>query len=165
MNGHIAVIFNQITIFGILMFIGFVASKRQLIDETGLSFLAKLIVKLILPCLIFMVVTSSNPTLSDILHSWRFFVAVVFLFTMLAVTGFFMGKLFKLKTAHSLCLLPLPLLVIWDLSVYPLSMRCTKISLLGYPLLFIPLWICHCCGHLECIFAAGIKPPYSLRIL
>jgi predicted permease len=97
MNGHIAVIFNQITIFGILMLIGFVASRAQLIDEAGLSFLAKLIVKLILPCLIFMVVTSSNPTLSDILHSWRFFIAVVFLFTLLAITGFVMGKLFKLR--------------------------------------------------------------------
>lgn len=96
MNGQLNIIINQVSIFAILMLIGFIGAKTKVIPEEGLKYLAHIIVKIILPCLIFKVVAGSNITPQDFYSSWKFAVAVGVLFLILPVIGLFIGKFFKL---------------------------------------------------------------------
>lgn len=96
MNGQLSIIINQVSIFAILMIIGFVGAKTKVIPEESLKYLAQMIVKIILPCLIFKVVAGSNITPQDFYNSWKFALAVALLFLTLPVLGFIIGKLFKL---------------------------------------------------------------------
>ena len=96
LNGQLNVILNQVSIFAILMLIGFVGARTKVIPEESLKYLAQMIVKIILPCLIFKVVAGSNITHQDFYASWKFALAVAVLFSLLPVVGFFIGKFFKL---------------------------------------------------------------------
>ncbi|PMP70011.1 MAG: transporter [Calditerrivibrio nitroreducens] len=107
MNGHLEVIINQVIIFGMLMLIGYIASKRKVICQDSLSHLARFIVKIILPCLIFAVVVGSGVTLKDFLLSLHFTFAVIILFVLLPILGYVIAKLFRLEGKSFNIFLPL----------------------------------------------------------
>lgn len=102
MTGQIGVVFNQIIIFTILMAIGFIAAKTNVLTQDVLNALSKLIVKIILPALIFSIIASSGVTAKEFLISGRFAVGVVLCYTLLILIGIGMSKLCKLegKTAN-----------------------------------------------------------------
>lgn len=104
MTGQIDVVFNQIIIFTILMVIGFMAAKTNVMTKDVLNALSKLIVKLILPALIFSIIASSGVTAKEFLISGRFAVGVVLCYALLILVGIIMSKLCKLegKTANIL---------------------------------------------------------------
>ena len=102
MTGQIEVVFNQIIIFSILMVIGFIAAKTSVLTKDVLNALSKLIVKLILPALIFSIIASSGVTAQEFLISGRFAFGVVLCYALLIPAGIVMSKLCKLegKTAN-----------------------------------------------------------------
>ena len=102
MTGQIDVIFNQIIIFAILMVIGFIAAKTKVLTKDVLNALSKLIVKLILPALIFSIIANSGVTAKEFLISGRFAIGVVLCYALLILAGILMSKLNKLdgKTAN-----------------------------------------------------------------
>lgn len=102
MTGQIVIVINQIIIFAILMVIGFIAAKTKVITKDALNTLSKLIVKIILPALIFSIVAGSGVTIEEFLISGRFAIGVVLCYTLLILVGIMMSKLCKLqgKTAN-----------------------------------------------------------------
>lgn len=97
MAGQIIVVVNQIIIFAILMFIGFIAAKTKIFTKDALSTLSRLIVKIILPALIFSIVAGSGVTLKEFLISGRFAIGVVSGYTILILAGILMSRLCKLQ--------------------------------------------------------------------
>jgi len=104
LTGQIVVVVNQIEIFAILMAIGFIAAKTNILTKDALNVLSKLIIKIILPALIFSIVAGSGVTAKDFLISGRFAIGAVFCFSLLILVGMAMSKLCKLegKTANIL---------------------------------------------------------------
>lgn len=102
MNGQLGIIVNQIIIFAILMLIGFIAAKKKIISEDTLKALSDLVIKIILPALIFSIVAGSGVTLEDFLISGRFAVVVVLCYMLLIITGVATSKMCKLtgKTSN-----------------------------------------------------------------
>lgn len=102
MDKQLVVVTNQIVIFAILMVIGFIAAKMQVFTKEALSVISRLIVKILLPALIFSVVAGSGVTVNDFFISGRFAIAVAFCFFLLSLSGVVMSKLCKLngKTAN-----------------------------------------------------------------
>ncbi|BBB90099.1 MAG TPA: AEC family transporter [Methylomusa anaerophila] len=97
MTAQIAAITNQIIIFAILMAIGFIAAKTDIFTKDALNTLSRLIVKIILPALIFSVVAGSGVTAREFLISGRFTMGVVFCFSLLILASVAMSKLCKLE--------------------------------------------------------------------
>ena len=97
MGGQIGVITNQIIVFAILMTIGFIAVLTKVFTKESLNALSKLIVKIILPALIFSIVAGSGVTLSDFLGRGRFAIAVVLIFALLFSVGVLLSKFAGLK--------------------------------------------------------------------
>jgi len=97
MNSHLYIIVNQVIIFAILMLIGFIASKTKVICQDGLAHLARFIVKIILPSLIFAVVAGSGVMMKDFVESFNFIIAVILLFLFLPILGLIIAKFFGLK--------------------------------------------------------------------
>lgn len=102
MSRQMAIVINQILVFSILMTIGFAAAKMKVLTKDTLAVVSKLIVKIILPALIFSVVAGSGATIKDFVISGRFALAVFFCFALLSLTGMIMSKICKLegKTAN-----------------------------------------------------------------
>lgn len=102
MDGQIGVVINQIIIFAILMFIGFIAARVKVITRDALGVLSGLIVKIILPALIFSIMAGSGVTIEEFLISGRLAIGVVICYSLLIITGIIMSKLLKLqgKTAN-----------------------------------------------------------------
>lgn len=102
MTGQMGIVTNQIVIFSILMAIGFYAAKTNVLTKDALAAISKLIVKIILPALIFHVVAGSGVTIQDFFFSGSFALAVVFCFAFLSLFGMIMSKFCKLegKTAN-----------------------------------------------------------------
>ncbi len=107
MSSHLPIIINQVIIFAILMAIGFIASKTKVICQDSLTHLARFIVKIILPCLIFAVVAGSGVTGRDFVVSINFTIAVVLLFIVLPALGFLIAKFFRLEGKSFNVFLPL----------------------------------------------------------
>jgi predicted permease len=97
MTGQMAIVTNQIIVFSILMTIGFIAAKTKVLTKDALNIVSKLIVKIILPALIFSVVAGSGVTIKDFVISGRFALAVVFCFVSLSLIGILMSKVCKLE--------------------------------------------------------------------
>ncbi|WP_027363530.1 AEC family transporter [Desulfotruncus alcoholivorax] len=96
MTGQIVIVVNQVIIFTILMSIGFIAAKTNVLTKDALDSLSKLIVKIILPTLIFSIV-ASGVTAKEFLISGRFAIGVVLCFSLLILVGMVMSKLCQLK--------------------------------------------------------------------
>lgn len=97
MTGQIVVICNQIIVFAILMAVGFIAAKAKIITKDALNILSKLIVKIILPALIFSIVAGSGVTAGEFNISGRFAMAVVLCFMVLILAGVAGSRLCKLE--------------------------------------------------------------------
>lgn len=97
MAGQLAIVTNQIIIFAILMTVGFIAAKANILTKDALNMLSRLIVKIILPALIFSVVAGSGVSVRDFVASGRFAVAVMLCFLLLSLSGLAMSQLCKLK--------------------------------------------------------------------
>lgn len=102
MTEQIIVVVNQIIIFAILMVIGFIAAKTNVFTSDALNILSKLIVKIILPALIFSIVAGSGVEAKEFLISGRFIIGVLLCYTLLILAGIITSKLCKLegKTAN-----------------------------------------------------------------
>lgn len=97
MTGQIAVIVNQIIIFAMLMAIGFAAAKAGVLTKDALLGLSGLIVKIILPALIFSVVAGSGVTIEEFLISGRFALGVIVGYALLILAGILMSRLCGLQ--------------------------------------------------------------------
>ncbi|KAB2953428.1 AEC family transporter [Heliorestis acidaminivorans] len=97
MSEHIEIIVQQIMIFSLLMAVGFIAAKAKVLTKEGLGHLAKLVVNIILPALIFTIITGSGMTAQDLLLGYQFALAVLFSFALLLLVGYLLSKLFKLE--------------------------------------------------------------------
>lgn len=97
MTEQIDIIINQIIVFSILMAIGFVSAKSNVFTKDALNALSKVIVKVILPALIFSIVADSGLTPKDFLVSGGFTLGIVLCFVLLIITGLVMSKLCKLE--------------------------------------------------------------------
>lgn len=97
-----AVVFNQIIIFAILMVIGFIAAKTKVVTRDVLNALSRFIVKIILPALIFSIVAGSGVTAKEFLVGGRFAIGVVLCFALLILAGILTSKLLRQegKTAN-----------------------------------------------------------------
>lgn len=102
LTGQIDIIINQIIVFAILMVIGFIAAKTNIFTKDALNALSRVIVKVILPALIFTIIGDSGVTPKDFLISSGFIAGVVLCFTLLIIAGLVMSKLCRLegKTAN-----------------------------------------------------------------
>jgi predicted permease len=97
LTGQIAVIVNQIIIFAMLMAIGFAAAKAGVLTKDALLGLSGLIVKIILPALIFSVVAGSGVTIEEFLISGRFALGVIVGYALLILAGILMSRLCGLQ--------------------------------------------------------------------
>ncbi len=97
MTEQIAIVGNQIIIFAILMVIGFIGAKANALTKEGLNALSRLIVKIILPALIFSIVAGSGVTAKEFLISGRFAVGVILSYTLLIVSAILLSRLLKLQ--------------------------------------------------------------------
>lgn len=102
MTGKIEIIGNQIIVFAILMTVGFIAAKTNVITKEGLNALSRIIVKIILPALIFSIVAGSGVTSKEFLISGRFAIGVFLSYSLLIFSAILMSRLLKLqgKTAN-----------------------------------------------------------------
>jgi len=84
------------------MVIGFIAAKTDVLTRDVLNALSKLIVKIILPALIFSIIANSGVTANEFSISGRFACGVVACYALLILAGIVMSKLCKLegKTAN-----------------------------------------------------------------
>jgi len=100
-TGQVVVVVDQIIIFAIIMTIGFIAAKTNVITKDALNPLSKIIVKIIIPALIFSIV-GNGVTAKEFLISGRFALGVLVCFFLLILGGMVMSKLCKLesKTAN-----------------------------------------------------------------
>jgi|AGTN01.2.fsa_nt_gi Predicted permeases len=102
MAGQIDLVLNQIVIFAILMAIGFLAAKANVLTRDVLNALSKLIVIILLPALIFSIMADSGVTTADFLSNGSFALGVALCYTLLIASAYLMSKLLKLegKTAN-----------------------------------------------------------------
>lgn len=91
-----AVVINQVIIFALLMAIGFIAAKTNVFTKQSLNDLSRLIVKVILPALIFSIV-AQGVTVEEFMISGRFAMGTLLCFSLLIPTGFALSKLSGLK--------------------------------------------------------------------
>lgn len=91
------VIIHQIIIFAILMGIGYITAKTGTVGREGWNALSKLIVRVILPALIFSVVAGSEITTAEILDGGRFGIAVALYYFFVIIVANIMSKLCRLK--------------------------------------------------------------------
>ncbi|WP_367114260.1 AEC family transporter [Desulfuribacillus alkaliarsenatis] len=84
-------------IFAILMAIGYAAAKAEVLTKEALASLSRLIVKVILPAMIFSIVALSGVTTADFLISGRFILGAMLGFALLIITGLALSKLLKLE--------------------------------------------------------------------
>ena len=97
MTGQIDIVVNQIIIFAILMAIGFIAAKANVLTKDVLNALSRLIVVILLPALIFSIIADSGVTTGEFLNSGKFALGVTLCYTLLIAAGFVMIKLLKLE--------------------------------------------------------------------
>lgn len=79
------------------MFIGFIAAKSKVLTKEALSSLSNLIVKVILPALIFGVIAGSGITIEEFLISGRFLLGVIVCYTFMVLTGIVISKFCNLE--------------------------------------------------------------------
>ena len=97
MTGQIDIVVNQIIIFAILMAIGFIAAKANVLTKDVLNALSRLIVVILLPALIFSIIADSGVKTGEFLNSGKFALGVTLCYTLLIAAGFVMIKLLKLE--------------------------------------------------------------------
>jgi predicted permease len=97
MTSQINIIFNQIVLFAIMMCIGFAGGKTRVITKDGLQTLADLLVKIILPALIFSMVAGNGVTIEEFTIAGPFAIGVAIVYAALTLTGFLTARLLKLK--------------------------------------------------------------------
>lgn len=91
------IVVNQVIKFFILLMVGFAGAKLKVLTKPILEGVMKLIVKILLPCLIFTVVAGSGVTAKDYLANGGFALAILICYAVLFLSGLGAGKLFHLK--------------------------------------------------------------------
>ena len=102
MNAQMIALINQIIVFALLMAIGFTAAKVNVITKDGLSALSSLIVKIIIPSLIFSVIAGSGVTVQEFLISGKIALGVILAYFLMFLASFILSKMWKFeeKTAN-----------------------------------------------------------------
>ncbi len=91
------IVINQVIQFFILLIVGFAGAKLKVLTQPILEGVMKLIVKILLPCLIFNVVAGSGVAADDYAANGGFALAILVCYGILLVSGLGAGKLFRLK--------------------------------------------------------------------
>lgn len=91
MSQQFYVVVNQVLVFGILMLIGYVMAKAKVLTADVLNGLSKLIVKLLLPCLIFYLIIGNGITVQSIIANRRFALALLLMYLVLCLLGYAMA--------------------------------------------------------------------------
>lgn len=94
---QMVIIGNQIIIFAILMTIGFIGAKTKVFTREGLNTLSRIIVKIILPALIFNVVAGSGVTAKEFLISGRIAIGVCLSYALLILSAIMLSRIIKLQ--------------------------------------------------------------------
>jgi predicted permease len=97
MAGQIDIVVYQIFVFAILMAIGFLAAKANVLTKDVLNALSKLIVVILLPALIFSIMADSGVTIGEFFIGGSFALGVALCYTLLITTGFVMVRALKLE--------------------------------------------------------------------
>ena len=95
---EISVVINQVIEFFILLAAGYIAAKSKVLTKSILEGVMKLIVKVLLPCLIFNVILGSGVAASDYLSNAGFALAILVCYVLMFVVGLGSGKIFRLKS-------------------------------------------------------------------
>jgi malate permease and related proteins len=94
---EVNIVVNQVIEFVILMAAGYIAAKCKVLTKSILEGIMKLIVKVLLPCLIFNVLVGGGATGADYLNNLGFGLAILVCYMVLFAVGSASGKLFRLK--------------------------------------------------------------------
>lgn len=89
------------SVFGILLVIGVIAAKTGVLPEDSLGVLSRLLVKIIMPCYIFTIVSATSVTPGDIAASAGFVGGALIQYLLLFAVGVATARLFKLKETTS----------------------------------------------------------------
>lgn len=121
MSQQFYVVVNQVLVFGILMLIGFVMAKVHILTTDVLNGLSKLIVKLLLPCLIFYLIIGNGITIQYIIANRSFAVALLLLYLTLCLLGYAMAGACGLRRSGQ--------------DVFAVAVMFCNIGFMGLPLL------------------------------
>ena len=91
MSQQFYIVVNQVIMFAVLMLIGFVMAKAGVLGNDVLNGLSKLIVKLLLPCLIFHLIIGNGVTIQRIWDNCYFAAALLLMYGILCLLGYAMG--------------------------------------------------------------------------
>lgn len=103
MTQQFYVVVNQVLVFGILMLIGYVMAKVPILTADVLNGLSKLIVKLLLPCLIFYLIIGNGITIQSIIANRSFAIALLLLYLTLCLLGYAMAGRLRLAPQRAGC--------------------------------------------------------------
>ena len=102
MNQQISIILNQVGVFGILMSIGYVFMKKNILNTATLKGISALLMKLLMPVTTFYVVYDSGATIELFIENGLFFVIVLILFLVLIGIGMLFSKVLKMQNAEAI---------------------------------------------------------------
>ncbi|MBR4944120.1 MAG: AEC family transporter [Peptococcaceae bacterium] len=88
MSQHFYIVVNQVMVFAILMLIGFIMAKAKVMTTDLLNGLAKLIVNLLLPCLIFYIIVGNGITVQQILDNRTYALGILLMYGTLCLLGY-----------------------------------------------------------------------------
>lgn len=91
MSQQFYVVVNQVLVFGILMLIGFVMAKVHILTSDVLNGLSKLIIKLLLPCLIFYMIIGNGITVQRIIANRNLALGLLLMYALLCLLGYMLG--------------------------------------------------------------------------
>lgn len=91
MTQQFYVVVNQVLVFAVLMLIGFAMAKVGSLNSEVLNGLSRLIVKLLLPCLIFHIIVSGGVTVQRIADNRLFALALLIIYASLCLLGYVMA--------------------------------------------------------------------------
>lgn len=121
MTQQFYVVVNQVLVFGILMLIGYVMAKVPILTADVLNGLSKLIVKLLLPCLIFYLIIGNGITIQSIIANRSFAIALLLLYLTLCLLGYAMAGACGLRRSGQ--------------DVFAVAVMFCNIGFMGLPLL------------------------------
>jgi len=92
-----SIIINQVSVFGILMAIGFLFSSFKVVAKEALGGISSVLINIILPSLVFSTIASSGATGPQIIKALPFIAFCVGTVMVLMLCGYLMAKLFRIK--------------------------------------------------------------------
>ena len=97
MNQSVQIILNTLSLVALLMAIGYMTLKADLVKKDHLEGISKLIVNVLFPCTLFNLIVNSGATLSDYLSMMPYLFLVALAYLLLYGLGLLFAKILKLQ--------------------------------------------------------------------